>query len=521
LGRSLRGCERIGLRSLTVAVLCRHCKALNRARQQAVALVLLVLLWPAPASSQTKPLDNLFEDLGRSKTLEKNLRTLCDDIGGRMTGTPAMGRAVTWAVSAFRRAGVPQVHTESFTVPNSWMEEAARGEVLAPVRFSVRLAGVAWGPATAASGLQAEVVAGGRGDEGDITALGTAVRGRIVLVRSETLSTFNDMAVEYRRAVTAIREAERAGAAAVLLLSTRPRGLLYRHITILDGRVAGVPAAVIAREDGLRMLRLLETGRPLRMRLVLRNKIGGPFQAENVVAEIRGREKPDEVVVFGAHLDSWDLGAGCLDNGVNAALAVESARYLQSLQQRPRRTIRFVLFAGEEQGLLGSQAYVAQHRSELDRFAAVVVHDIGSGPIYGYSLGGRREIEDAVRESLSPVAYRGVNSHTSDAFFGTDHFDFLLEGVPTLVANQDTRDYVANYHAESDTFDKVDLEELRIQTVIATALLYNLADRPARPGRRLTRAEVNNLLEDTRLDDQLKFLGLWEQWTSGARGRRP
>jgi hypothetical protein len=483
--------------------------------------VLLVLLWTIPAGAQNgpSPIDHLLDDIGSSPALEKNLRVLCDEIGGRLPGTPAMKRAVEWAVEAFRKAGVQRVHTESFTVPNSWAEGASRGEVLTPAAFPVRVAAAGWSAATPDGGVEAEVLAAGRGDEGDITRLGAAARGKILLVRSETLGSFHDMAVEQRRATIAIREAEKAGAAAVLLMSTRPRGLLYRHTNAIDGRLDKIPIAVAAREEAQRILRLLESGKQVRMRLSLPNKTGGPVEAHNVVAEIPGREEPEDVVILGAHLDSWDLGTGCLDNGCNVALIIDVARAIQAAPRPPRRTVRFILFGAEEQGLLGSRAYVRRHRDELDRVAAVIVHDIGAGRISGYSLGGRREMEAALTESLVPVASRGAATHTSDAFFGTDHFDFLLEGVPTLVANQDTSDYVPNYHSASDTFDKVDVAELRNQASIAVTAVYNLADRPERPARRLDRAGVEQLMRDTRLDDQLKFLGLWGEWERGERGR--
>ena len=483
---------------------------------------LLTIVWAGALVAQngSAPVGRLMDDLAVSPALEKNLRVLCDEIGGRLPGTPAMRRAVAWAVEAFRQAGISQLHTESFTIPNSWSEGDSRAEVVAPFRFVPRVAAVGWSPPTPSGGVEAEVLAGGRGEEGEVARLGATAKGKILLIRSETLSSFQDMAVEQRRATVAMREAEKVGAAAVLLMSARPRGLLYRHTNVVDGHLDKLPAAVVAREDAQRILRLLDSGHKVRMRLALPNKTGGSFQAENVVAEVRGRENPEEVVIFSAHLDSWDLGTGCLDNGCNAALVVEVARAIQATQPHPRRTVRFILFGGEEQGLLGSRAYVRQHRPELDRVVAVVVHDIGVGRISGYSLGGRRDLEEALTESMAPVASRGASTHTTDAFFGTDHFDFLLEGVPTLVANQDTSDYVPNYHAQSDTFDKVDVAELRNQAAIAAVLAYNLADRPNRPGKRLTRAEVEKLLQDTRLDDQLKFLGLWGEWTSGERGRQ-
>ncbi len=326
--------------------------------------------------------------------------------------------------------------------------------------------------------------------------------------------------MEQRRATIAMREAEKIGAAAVLFMSTRPQGLLYRQANLVDGRLDKLPSAVVAREDAQRLLRLLEAGKRVRMRLALPNKIGGPFQARNVVAEIRGAEKPAEVVILGAHLDSWDLGTGCLDNGCNAALVIEAARAIEAAHLRPKRTIRFILFDGEEEGLLGSRAYVEQHRAELDNIVAVVIHDMGSGRISGYSLGGRGEIQPALEEIMGPVNYLGATNHTNDAFFGTDHFDFLLQGIPTLVANQDTTVYVPNYHAQSDDFDKVDLKELKDQATIAAVTAYNIADRPDRLGKRLTRVEIARLLRETRLDEQLKFLGLWQEWETGRRGRR-
>jgi Zn-dependent M28 family amino/carboxypeptidase len=251
------------------------------------------------------------------------------------------------------------------------------------------------------------------------------------------------------------------------------------------------------------------------------NKIGGPVDQFNVVGEIRGYEKPDEIVVLGAHLDSWELGTGALDNGCNAAMVIEAARAIKASGLLPRRTIRFILFSGEEQGLLGSRAYVQAHRAEMDKYRAAVIYDDGIGRVTGYSLGGRRDIEPAVREILRPFAGWGVDDHTFDADTGTDHFDFLLEGVPTLEANQEVANYMQNYHAASDTFDKVDIRELKLNTVIAAVTAWGIADRVEPIGKRLSRAEMETLMKETQLDEQLKEMGLWPDWQSGARGRRP
>jgi Zn-dependent M28 family amino/carboxypeptidase len=180
-----------------------------------------------------------------------------------------------------------------------------------------------------------------------------------------------------------------------------------------------------------------------------------------------------------------------------------------------------VLFSGEEQGTLGSWAYVRAHRGELDRAIAVVIFDEGIGRVTGYSLGGRRDIEGTVREVLKPIESWSANAHTADAFFGTDNLDFLLEGVPTLVANQEEANYLPNYHASSDTLDKVDIRELKLHTALAAVTVFGVAERPERLGKRQSRAEIEALMKETGLDKQLETLGLWPQWAQGQRGHQP
>jgi len=305
-------------------------------------------------------------------------------------------------------------------------------------------------------------------------------------------------------------------------MGARERLLLYRHTNTLDGKIDKIPQAVVAREDALRLARTIAAypGK-LRARFDMPNKIGGPIEQENVVGEIRGYEKPDEVVILGAHLDSWELGTGALDNGCNAALVIEAARAIKATGLLPRRTIRFILFSGEEQGTVGSYEYVKAHREELDKIRGVIVYDTGIGRITGYSLGGRRDIEDGLRSILKPLESWGANNHTYDAFFGTDNLDFLLEGVPTLVANQEEANYLPNYHAASDTLDKVDIRELKLHTVLAAMTAWGIADRAETLGKRLTRSELDALVKETGLDQQLKLIGYWDGWQSGARGRKP
>jgi len=453
--------------------------------------------------------------------MEENLRRLTDEIGGRVTGSPEMAKAVEWGVAAFRGANI-EVHAEKYTLPVTWSEGDTHLELLGPVKFPIRLRSTGWSPATPSGGLEASVIDVGYGSEDDFARGSTPLKGAVLLVHTDIGSRWADLFDEYMRPPAIIDHAVKAGAAAILWMGARERLLLYRHTNALDGRIDKIPQAVLAREDAMRLARTVAAypGK-VRIHFDMPNKIGGPIDQQNVVGEIRGREKPDEAVILGAHLDSWELGTGALDNGCNAALVIEAARAIKATGLLPRRTIRFVLFSGEEQGTIGSYEYVKAHRSEMDKIRAMITYDMGIGRVTGYSLEGRRDIEAGVREILQPLESWGANNHTYDASFGSDNFDFLLEGVPTLMANQEEANYLPNYHAASDAFDKVDMRELKVHTVLAALTAWGIADRAEPLGKRLSRAEMETLMKETGLDQQMKTLGYWDAWQSGARGRKP
>ncbi|HEY1422880.1 MAG TPA: M20/M25/M40 family metallo-hydrolase [Candidatus Acidoferrum sp.] len=459
--------------------------------------------------------------LGDSPMIE-NLRRLTDEIGGRVTGSTEMAKAVQWGVVGFRAAGV-DVHTEKYTLPVTWKEGATRLTIIAPNESMTSLWAVSegWSPATSRNGTEANVIDIGHGTDNDFSRAGN-LQGAILLAHSDIGSSWPDLFEEYMRPPIIISRAVKEGAAAILWTGARERLLLYRHTNALKGDIDKIPQVVVAREDAQRLARLAAaTPGKVRVKLYLPNEIGGPIEQENVVGEVRGYEKPDEVVILGAHLDSWELGTGALDNGCNAALVIEAARAIKAMGLLPKRTIRFILFTGEEQGTVGSFAYVKAHAAELDKIRGVIIFDSGSGRVSGYSLGGRRDTEAGLNQILKPLDAWGVTQHTADASFGTDNFDFLLEGVPTFVANNEIANYLANYHAASDTFDKVDQRELKINTVIAALTAWGIADRAEPIGKRQSRAELDALVKETGLDQQMKLLGYWEQWQSGARGRKP
>ena len=453
--------------------------------------------------------------------LEQNLRRLTDEIGGRVSGSPEMAKAVDWAVGAFRTAGV-DVHTEKYMLPHAWSEGATKLEVSGPETFPVSLVSLGLSPATPGEGIAAPVVFIGVGSEADFARAGSALKGAILLVYTNVSYTWADLTKEYDSPPPIIDRAVQGGAAAILWVGERERKLLYRHTNATSGQLEALPQAVLAREDGMRLMRTVQANPgKVHVRLTMPNKISGPVEQLNVVGEIRGYEKPDEIVVLGAHLDSWELGTGALDNGCNAAMVIEAARALKATGLLPRRTIRFILFSGEEEGLIGSWQYVRAHRAELDNYRGVVIFDSGVGRVTGYSLGGRRDIEPAIREILKPFAGWNVDTHTFDADTGTDNLDFLLEGAPTLVANQEVANYLADYHAASDTFDKVDIRELKLNTVLAAVTVWGIADRIEPIGKRQSRAEVEALVKETGLDREMKLKKLWNDFESGTRGRQP
>jgi Iap family predicted aminopeptidase len=434
-----------------------------------------------------------------------------------VTGSPWCRRAIDWSVDKLRQAGVDAVTTEPFSMPVSWLPEEAEAVCVYPEEFAIPVVAAPLSASTPGEqALDARLVDAGDGTPRAFAKLGESARGAVALVRTGEMKTLGDLFAEYLRNAPLVEAASKAGVAALLLQSTRPRGLLYRHPVGMNGMLAPVPAALVSREHAARLARLLEDGE-VRVRLRLSNTISGPAESRNVVAEIRGRELPEEVVLLGAHLDSWDLGTGAQDNGVNVALVIDVARGIRELGLRPRRTIRFVLFTGEEQGMLGSLGYVRRHAAELDQHVAVVIFDVGSGRAAGFFLNGRDELRKPVDEALA-AAGLAAPGNSAEAIDGTDNFDFLLAGVPNLVANQDAGPYLPDYHAASDTLDKVDMESARANTAMAAALVWGLAERASRPVRRQTKAEVDALLRDTGLDAQMKALGQWEAWVAGERG---
>jgi Iap family predicted aminopeptidase len=484
--------------------------------------LLAIVFHPAFAAdrdSDREAADRLIAEALKPSSLETNLRRLTDEVGGRVPGTPAFQRAVDWGVAAFKDAGADSVHTEEFAIQHSWAEGATEmtASLYSGTTFPVRAVSVAWAPALPAA-KHVPIVDVGEGSAAEFAKV-RDVAGRIVLVHTKVLASWDDLNGEYERAPAIIALAVKGKAAAIAFMATREQGILYRHTNAVAGEIDALPQLVVAREDGERIARLLASANPVWANLSIPNKIGAAVKTWNVVAEIRGSEQPDEFVVLGAHLDSWELGTGALDNGCNAALVIDAMRAIKASGLKPRRSIRFILFSGEEEGLIGSRMYATAHRNELDKAAGVVIFDEGTGKATAFSTGGRKDVIPAVQSLLAPLEQFGVTKAVPTAESGTDHFDFMLEGVPTFVADQAEANYLENYHATTDTFDKVDFAQLKKHVAEAAALTFALANTADRVGPRLNRAQIEQTMHETHLDQEMKDMGMWEEWATGKRGR--
>jgi Zn-dependent M28 family amino/carboxypeptidase len=387
------------------------------------------------------------------------------------------------------------------------------------VTFSSKVAALPFSTGTPAAGLTAALVDAGKGAEADYAALGARAKGAFVLIETDELLDLDGLFREYTEAGHIERRAIAAGAAGLVYMSSRPGNTLARHNASL-GFANRHPMMMMERDAAARALRLLRAGTPLTLTAALDIQSGPAYQTHNVIGEIRGSTRPDEIVVIGAHLDSWDLGTGALDNGANSAMVIDIARQIRRLGLEPARTIRFALWNGEEQNLNGSLGYTLAHAAELDRHVMASSYDIGTGRITGFFTGGRADMAPVLERALAPVAALGPFAPIDIPIVGTDNYDFMIQGVPNLVANQESANYGPNYHARSDEFGRADLRQLRLNAAVAAATTWGFATLDFSLPRHSAQ-QVDSLVRNTDLADQMKSFNVYDAWAAGRRGLRP
>ena len=467
-------------------------------RRGAVTLALpLVLLVAATPSAQaphltrghhpsTSWLDQYREPASRvigeavgSTFAWQRLAVLTDSIGHRLSGTPALDRAIAWAVDEMKRDGLENVHTEGVTVPK-WVRGAETAEIVEPARHTIVMLGLGDSVGTGASddGIQAEVMVVRSFEELDARA--DRARGRIVLF-NVPFTSYGET-VRYRSQGPS--RAARHGAVAMLVRAVGPPGLSTPHTGALQyaADAPKIPAASITTEDADRLQRIADRA----SRIVVRLKMDAHFEQDvmsaNVIGELRGREKPEEVVVVSGHLDSWDVGAGATDDGGGCIVTWEALRIMKKLNLRPRRTVRVVLWTNEENGGRGGLAYRDQHRAELASHVLMMESDGGVFRPLGFGFSGT----DAAREKVKAIAtlLTGIAAdQVSLGGGGADIGPSIQEAhIPGMSLEVDGSKYFLIHHTPADTIDKIDPIEMAKCAAAVAVMAYVVADLPQRLG---------------------------------------
>lgn len=421
------------------------------------------------------------------------LETLTDSIGGRITGSPESRATAELILKTLKEAGFADAHFEEYELGSVWQHGTAKGEIISPIRRAIYIGSYGWVPGTPGP-IEVPVVDFGAPDEGHIPKP-EQVRGAAAIVdlRSGGVSS----AYAGIREILAGQMAQ-AGAAAMFIVSDKPDRMVYTSAFGFYPH-APLPVISIASEDAALLRRLLAKG-PVKLRLDVQNSFApSPGRERNVVAEITGSDA-SEMVLLTAHFDSWDPAQGANDNGAGVATVLEAARVLKALRIQPKHTIRFAFFSGEEQLANGSRAYVEQHQGELDKIRAMINTDSGAQAPLGLQLNGRRDLEAATKQLLKPLAPFGTEETFMDADFDSDHESFMVAGVPAYELKVEHGDYDERHHTIVDTFERIDPAMLGMHTAVMAVIGYQFANADQRPGRRLSHAEVLELLKRTGLE---------------------
>jgi len=503
-------------------------------------LAILALTFAATSGAQVDntTINRIIDEALNHSELPQTAEYLTDRIGGRMTNSPQMRAAEKWTQEKFRGFGLKNVRTEGFDFGRGWSIERIEARMVTPRVLPMRAIPVAWTPSTNGA-ITASVIVAPMRRERDFDKYKGQLKGKIVLVsepgdgsepdqapfkrESDEDLTKLDTFVQPTRSETAIarglkRSAFAAkldaflageGALAWLRQSYRDGGLLHGEgYAYRVGETPKVPGVELAAEDYRRLARLAKTDAPPTVELNSAVRYDDTdVNAYNIIAEIPGRDPKAGYVMAGAHLDSWVAADGASDNGAGSVTVLEIARVLARLGVKPRRTIRFVLWAGEEQGLLGSMAYVEQHLAKRPpvtdpdlkklspynlwntrwpltplpghaELAAYFNLDNGSGKVRGIFTEGNPAVAPIFREWLAPFASMGATTIAARPTGGTDHVFMQSVGIPAFQFIQDPLDYESRvHHSNVDTYDHMKIADLKQATIVMASFLWQAAER--------------------------------------------
>ena len=409
-----------------------------------------------PDKPFTSDVARLLREIAEHPRAVTNLEELCDDIGPRLTGSERLLRAEDWAMAKLKGYGAVNVHAEAYDFGPRWTRGHDWGRLVNLNGMDLHLAAMAWSP-TMKEPLKGEVVLLQADTLEQLKAQLPSATGKIALMGTlPKPDPKGDRRAYYRELLGLLQDLK---AAAILRGSGRPDDLMtMTGSPVSRWGKATVPTAFLSGEQADQLERLIKRGQHPVVELQLTGSFSPePVPAHNVVAEIRGSEWPDQVVIVGGHLDSWDLGTGATDNGTGAVAAMEVLRAIQALGLKPKRTLRVVLFSGEEQGLLGSNAYAKVHAEEAANLQAVLIDDMGTGRILGWPDMGQEAWRAPLAVAMAPANNLGCQEIGAFTQPGdTDHWPFFQLGVPAFAAIQEPLDYMKiTHHSQADTFTHV------------------------------------------------------------------
>jgi len=415
--------------------------------------------------------EKLIAESQRTDFAWQRLAELTDTYGPRLSGSEGLERAIDWAVAQMKKDGLENVRKEPVMIPK-WVRGRESLELIDPIRQPLPMLGLGNSVGTPASGIEADVLVVSSFD--DMKARAANVKGRIVLFNVPF--TNYGATVTYRS--TGPSEAAKLGAVAVLIRSVGPVGLRTPHTgstNYADG-VTRIPGAAIPVEDAERFARLAARGVKVRVKLNMEAHFEADVQSYNVVGELRGREFPDQIVLLGGHFDSWDPGTGATDDGGGCVVTWEAVRLMKTLNLRPRRTVRVVLFVNEENGLRGGNGYRDAHAAELARHVLLLESDGGVFDPSGFGFTGPDAARATVTTIASLLAPLGANRIGASGG-GADIGPSATAGKIPTMSHEVTGDYFLIHHTPADTIDRITPKQMANNAAAIAVMAYVVAEQ--------------------------------------------
>ncbi|NUQ20303.1 MAG: M20/M25/M40 family metallo-hydrolase [Gemmatimonadaceae bacterium] len=439
------------------------------------------VLLTASASAQTPSIESTYRPVADSlisaalmdSAAWNRLAKLTDTFGNRLSGSPSLERAIDWIIAEMKRDGLENVRGEPVMVPH-WVRGDESLTLVTPRRATLPILGLGGSIATPKKGITAPVMVVADFDE--LTRRTAEAKGKIVLFNAP----FTSYGETVRYRVGAASAAAKVGALAALVRSVTPMSLRTPHAGNMhyDSTVAKIPTAAVTVEDALMLQRMVGRGENPVVTLKMSARFLPDAPSRNVVAELRGSTNPDEVVVLGGHIDSWDVGQGAMDDGGGVVAAWEAVRLMKQLGLRPRRTVRVVAWTNEENGTAGGKAYRDAHRAEVDKHVLALESDEGVFRPSGVTFTGTDSATAVIRQVAKLLDRIGAGG-VAPGGGGADIGPITQLGVPAMAPDVDGSKYFWYHHTEADTMDKLDPHDIALCVATMAVMAYVVADLPA------------------------------------------